>query len=146
MNSNKENRLEMDIELNKNQEPITLYKSIAKMKCPRCRKGELFFTTTFSFKRPFDMPERCSVCQLNYTPEPGFFYGAMFISYIIWGWFSIILCLALVFYFEWSVNGAFVLLIAISSVFFVWLFRISRSIWIHFNIKYKANSTKAINP
>jgi uncharacterized protein (DUF983 family) len=85
------------------------------------------------------MPDRCSHCGLNYNPEPGFFYGAMFVSYAIWGWFSIFFCLAFVFYLGWSVNATFALLIGISSLFFVWLFRISRSLWIHFNIKFDAS-------
>ena len=131
---------------NQPQPPMSRFQSIVNMKCPKCREGDLFYTPTFSFKKPFDMPERCPACNLNYMPEPGYFYGAMFISYIIWGWFSVLLCLALVFYFKWSVNAAFVLLIAISSVFFVWLFRISRSLWIHLNIKFKPDAIKAANP
>ena len=121
---------------NKSKPPISLAQSIFKNKCPNCRKGDLFYSSTFSFQRPFEMPEHCPECGLNYMPEPGFYYGAMFLSYIIWGWFSIILCLALVFYFKWSVNAAFILLIAISALFFIALFRFSRSLWIHFNIKY----------
>ncbi|MDF7814703.1 DUF983 domain-containing protein [Hymenobacter sp. YC55] len=27
------------------------------------------------------MPERCPVCQVAYEPEPGFYWGAMFVSY-----------------------------------------------------------------
>jgi uncharacterized protein (DUF983 family) len=124
---------------NQTQAPISHYRSIMDMKCPRCRTGSLFFTSTLSFQKPFDMPDRCSHCGLNYNPEPGFFYGAMFISYAIWGWFSIFFCLTLVFYFGWSVNATFALLIGISALFFVWLFRISRSLWIHFNIKFDAS-------
>ena len=120
-----------------NSKPKTLTSSILDMNCPRCREGNLFKTSTLSYNKPFDMPEQCPVCAQNYMPEPGFYYGSMFISYIMWAWFSIILCLTLVFYFGWTVNGAFALLLVISAVFFIWIFRISRSIWIHINIKYK---------
>jgi len=82
------------------------------------------------------MAERCSVCQQNYMPEPGFYFGAMFISYIIMGWF----CLGFVGFcmlvLEMSVNTSFVWLIIICAIMFVWIFRISRSIWINMNIKY----------
>ncbi|MEM8907758.1 MAG: DUF983 domain-containing protein [Bacteroidota bacterium] len=115
----------------------TLGSSIFGMKCPRCREGNLFKTTTFSFSQPFEMLDECPVCGQNYMPEPGFYFGAMFISYIIWGWFSILLCLALIFLLGWTVNGAFALLIFLSVLFFVWIFRISRSIWIHINVKYQ---------
>ncbi len=118
------------------QKDKSLTQSIFQMCCPRCREGRLFRTGTFSFQKPFEMPERCSVCNQNYMPEPGFYYGSMFISYIIWGWFSILLCLALIFWFGWSVNGAFALLVFISAICYVWIFRISRSLWIHINVKY----------
>lgn len=86
------------------------------------------------------MPAKCSCCNQSYMPEPGFYYGAMFISYIFYGWFSVLLCLGLVFGLGWSVNSAFVLLVFISIIFFVWVFRMARSIWIHIALKYKPNS------
>jgi len=85
------------------------------------------------------MKAKCPVCDINYMPEPGFYYGSMFISYGIWAWFSVLLCLALVFYLEWTVNSAFALLLVISAILYVPLFRISRSIWAHINIKYRAD-------
>ena len=118
---------------------LSQFQSITNLKCPRCRTGNLFFTSTMSFQKPFDMPERCQHCKLLYSPEPGFFYGAMFISYGIWGWFSILFCLALVFYFQYSVNATFAILLLISAASFLWLFRISRSLWIHFNVKFDAS-------
>ena len=114
------------------------------MKCPRCREGDLFDTGAFSFNKPFEMKDRCDNCGQNYMPEPGFYFGAMFISYIIWGWFSILFCLGLVFWGGWSVNAAFGFLIFISLIFFVWLFRVSRSIWIHINVKYQPESIKEV--
>ena len=120
--------------------PRSVWKSISSLKCPKCREGDLFLKETWSFQQPFEMHKRCPNCNQNYMPEPGFYFGAMFISYILWGWFSIVLCLGLVFCFEWSVNGAFALLIFISLIFFVWIFRISRSIWIHINIKFQGKS------
>ncbi len=118
------------------------FRSAGGMHCPKCREGKLFPTATFSFEKPFTMHERCKVCDQNFTPEPGFYFGAMFISYIIWGWFSILLCLPLVFIFEWSVNQAFALLIFISAICFVWLFRISRSLWIHAMVRYRRKEKK----
>ncbi|MEQ9288746.1 MAG: DUF983 domain-containing protein [Cyclobacteriaceae bacterium] len=29
------------------------------------------------------MKKNCEVCNLNFEPEPGFYYGAMFISYAV---------------------------------------------------------------
>ncbi len=113
----------------------TLY-AIFNMKCPRCHQGDLFSTPTFSFRKSFDMPERCDKCGQNYMPEPGFYYGSMFISYIFTGFF----CLGFVLFFHWglgwSTGASFGLLIAIGAILFVFIFRFARSIWINLIIKF----------
>lgn len=118
----------------------SLFRSIMDMKCPKCREGDLFINNTLSFQKPFDMPKQCPNCKLNYMPEPGFYFGAMFISYGVSIVFSLSLCLSLVFYFEWSVNAAMALLIFISVLSYIWVFKISRSLWIHFIIKFVPTS------
>ncbi len=118
----------------------SLLSSIFAMKCPRCREGDLFETGTFSFQKPLTMPHHCPKCGQVYMPEPGFYYGAMFISYAIWGWFTVLTALGLVYLAGWSVNQAFVLLLVLSAIFFVWVFRISRTIWFHIDTKYEAGS------
>lgn len=119
--------------------------SMFNMKCPRCREGDLFDTPTFSFQKPFEMPERCSCCNQNYMPQVGFYYGAMFLSYVFWGWTILLIALFLVFALDWSVGGAMAVVIAISTIFFVWVFRIARSLWIHLMVKYDASKIKLIN-
>ncbi len=119
--------------------------SIFKMKCPRCHEGDLFETNTFSFKKSFHMPEHCPVCKQPYFLEPGFYYGAMFISYIITGWFSLFLVGALIIFGDWIVEASFLLLIAIMALLFVWFFRLSRSIWININVKYQSKDASSTN-
>ncbi len=110
---------------------------IISMKCPKCHEGDLFPTGSFEFKTPFDMNEHCPNCQENFMPEPGFYYGAMFISYIFTGFF----CLSFVgithWVFGWSTGASFGVLILILAIFFVWIYRMARSIWIGFNVDYK---------
>jgi uncharacterized protein (DUF983 family) len=112
--------------------------SIFHMKCPRCHEGDLFETGTFSFQKSFDMPEKCPKCGQKYFLGPGFYYGAMFISYILTGWFCLIFVgsLMLVAGIKWQT--AFGLLLVVIAILFVWFFRISRAIWINFNVKYDA--------
>ena len=111
--------------------------SILHLKCPRCHEGDLFHTETWSFQDIAGMPDRCPHCRQNYMPEPGFYYGAMFISYIFWGFLCVILGGGTIIGLGWSVNQAMLLLIAISAVFFVWLFRTSRAIWFNLMVKYE---------
>lgn len=108
---------------------------ILGMKCPRCGEGDLFYTPTFSFKRPLDMHETCTHCKLSFFPEPGFYYGAMFVSYITFGFFSIGLVMLLHWVLDLSVELSFAILIAIAIIFYVFLFRMSRSIWLGLMVK-----------
>lgn len=111
--------------------------SITKLKCPRCHEGDLFETNSFSFQKPFDMPDECPVCKQSFMPEPGFYYGAMFISYIFMGWFSIGLIALLHWVLDWSTAASFAVLIAFYAISLVWIFRTARAIWININVKYR---------
>ncbi len=114
--------------------------SIFRFKCPRCQVGDLYETTTFSFKKPFEMPPNCPECHQKYFLEPGFYYGAMFISYFMTGGF----CLAFVGFsmlvLGFSINLSFMILIAVLTVLFVWIFRLARAIWININVKYDSQA------
>ena len=110
--------------------------SIAHLKCPRCQEGDLFDTPTFSYRKPFDMPQRCSRCGQPYYLEPGFYYGAMFISYIIVGWFSLAFVGLCIWGLGLGVNTAFLLLVAVCALLLVWFFRLARAVWISLNVKY----------
>lgn len=50
-------------------------------KCPRCYKGEVFKKHALNLFHFMEMHDQCPVCQASYQPEPGFYFGAMFISY-----------------------------------------------------------------
>ncbi len=63
--------------------PKTKWQAILGGNCPRCRKGKLFtypLTKITHFSRT---NETCPHCGLRYEVEPGFFFGAMYISYAI---------------------------------------------------------------
>lgn len=111
--------------------------STLNLKCPKCHEGDLFETGSFSFNKPFDMPKKCSHCGQNYWPEPGFYYGAMFISYIFTGWFCLFFVMFFHWVLDWGLAASFGLLIAVCALFFIYIFRLARSIWINLNVKYK---------
>ncbi len=51
------------------------------LRCPRCHEGRLFTSSTYNLTKFADMPEVCAVCGQATEPEPGFYFGAMFVSY-----------------------------------------------------------------
>lgn len=109
--------------------------SIWKYKCPRCRKGDLF-TKPFDISNPLNMNEKCKYCGQLTQPEPGYYFGAMFISYIWTGF----LCLGIVGFcmlvLGWTVNQSFILLLILAALSFFFITRISRSIYIHLDVRY----------
>lgn len=83
------------------------------------------------------MDTHCGHCGQTYHPEPGFYYGAMFLSYMLSGFFSIGVAALLHWVIGFSLLASFSILIAILAFLFVWFFRISRSLWLHINVRYE---------
>jgi len=114
------------------------FKAVWDYRCPRCREGKIF-DEPFDFGDPLAMPKRCQVCDQAIEPEPGFYYGAMFLSYIISSGLLLLPTLLLIFYFEWSVGAAIAFAIFLAVVTYFKLLRGSRSLWLHLNVKYNPN-------
>lgn len=114
---------------------MNILKSILTYHCPKCRSSKLF-KEPFQLTDPLAMPERCEVCKQNFMPEPGFYYGAMFLSYIASGFLFLIPALILVFGFGWSVNSTMVFVLIFAAVIYFRLLRTARSLWIHIAVKY----------
>lgn len=57
--------------------------SILKSKCPQCQSGKMFNYPFYDLKRFMEMDSHCKVCNLKYEIEPGFFWGAMYVSYAL---------------------------------------------------------------
>lgn len=109
---------------------MNLFRSIGLMKCPNCHKGNLF-KKPFSLNTAFDMPEKCEECGHDYFPEPGFYYGAMFVGYIITSISFVGLMLLLIFGMDMTVEKSFLLLILFAVFTYIFFFRFARSVWIH---------------
>ncbi len=96
-------------------------------RCPRCREGRIFkgFAT---------MNDPCPVCGLIFEREPGYFFGAMYISYGI----AVVFLVPLYYLAGWlfpEVDYLLVPLIAIIPYLplIPFVFRYSRVIWIYFD-------------
>ncbi len=110
-------------------------------KCPRCQEGDLF-SSPFEFSKPVAMPDHCPVCNQKYEPEPGFYYGSMFLSYIFSGFFFLGIMGLLLIVFKMSLNAAMGILLLVAALTYFFFLRMSRSIWINLMIKYDPNAKK----
>lgn len=58
--------------------------SIFRFKCPHCHEGDFYVDSNpYNLMKVGDIRDSCSVCQRKFTPEPGFYYGAMYVSYAL---------------------------------------------------------------
>lgn len=57
------------------------WKSAQHGKCPRCRTGDMFNGSTYNIFNN-GMKKDCPHCNLRFEKEPGYFYVAMFVSYV----------------------------------------------------------------
>lgn len=58
--------------------------SIAHFKCPHCHEGEFFKSRNpYDFKNMSSTHDRCPKCDKKLYLEPGFYYGAMYVSYAL---------------------------------------------------------------
>jgi uncharacterized protein (DUF983 family) len=61
----------------------TLLNAQLHSKCPRCREGDIFKYPLRNILKFSAMNKHCPVCGADFEPEPGFYFGAMFVSYAI---------------------------------------------------------------
>jgi len=117
------------------------FKAMWQNKCPRCRKGDIF-VKPLDVLNPLDMPEKCTMCGQATEPEPGFYYGAMFLSYGIASLILLPTTLVILFYFKLSLTTAFTIMSIIVVVGFFKLLRGSRSLYFHLVVKYDEDAIK----
>src|SRR6185312_4221531 len=107
--------------------------SIVTITCPRCHEGKMFPPNTlFKFTKLSKMNEKCSCCGQPFSPEPGYYFGAMFVSYAI---------NAAIFFATWVVLRFFVNEVTLTMMLIVLFvvvigllpfnFRLSRALWIN---------------
>jgi uncharacterized protein (DUF983 family) len=112
--------------------------SIARLKCPRCHKGNLFLKSNpYSFRGAMDMPDRCPVCDQDFKMEPGFYIGALWTSFPIVIFIMAILSILLLVYAEMDMNWFFATITLILLSMQPIIIRIARAIWIHIFVDYQ---------
>lgn len=114
--------------------------AIIEGKCPQCREGKMFMYPFWQITKFDKMHDNCPVCNLRFEVEPGFWYGAMFISYAINVAFLAFLGVAIFFVFNDPPILYYIIPITVLSLAAVpFNFRASRSIFIHLFgfVKYK---------
>lgn len=112
------------------------FRSVFKMKCPRCQEGEFFVSHPYDLKKAGDIHKKCSKCDLKYSPEPGFYYGAMFVSYGLGVGLFVTFWVAFNLFFPSMPVGVQILIIALASILSApYFYALSKIIWANIFIK-----------
>lgn len=121
--------------------------SILWFKCPRCHEGDLY-----DCKNPYvlgeltNMKKTCDHCGESFTREPGFYFGAAYVSYALTValWVAVLVALmtfdaiGLISFGFFDNPLTFIITGVVSLVLLLpVLYRLSRSIWINFFVKYR---------
>jgi uncharacterized protein (DUF983 family) len=117
--------------------------SIINNKCPRCQEGDFFVSgKAYDFKNFSVMNHSCEKCDLSFEQEPGYYYGAMYVSYAINVALMVSVWVAYMVLFDdrfsiwWMVFASMILGIIMAPL----TFRLARLTWINFFIRYRGES------
>ncbi len=108
--------------------------SIARQRCPKCHEGH-------PFRSLLTMHHACPVCGHVFEREPGYFVGAMYVSYAlaipayltVWGILGLLLP-------GWSDPAILALALPLFVPLAPILFRYARIIWMHLDLAIDRNS------
>lgn len=121
--------------------------SILFNKCPRCQEGDIFVSKSAYNLKTFDqMHERCSHCDLRYEPEPGFFVGALYVSYAYYVAFIISTFVLFEVILDIDLNYFLGFLLPSLVILTPFFFRLARRTWINFFVSYHPVDTHIEHP
>lgn len=124
----------------------TRFYSITANKCPKCHEGQVFkHNSAYWPVREFDkMNASCDHCGQSFMPEPGFYYGAMYVSYA----FYVALVVASVLVGINWLGMEITALIPYLLVLFVFLtpvfFRLARRAWLTIFVPYEGKKKPSL--
>ncbi|UZD21097.1 DUF983 domain-containing protein [Algoriphagus halophytocola] len=118
---------------------LSTLKSIYQCKCPRCHQGDMFLRGKLLSSKFSVMNKCCAHCGQAFEPEPGYYFGAMFVSYAINTALFITAWLALsIVHPDYSLTLLLAILGITVLIFVPFIYRISRAIWISIFIKHSS--------
>jgi hypothetical protein len=105
---------------------------IASLKCPNCGQGKVFYGNKIPFFGIPKMRETCEVCHYKFDREPGYFLGAMYVSYglaVFEGIVAFLLAKFLI--FGLSALSLAMITAGVIVFFAMWNFKLARVIWMN---------------
>lgn len=119
--------------------------AILKAKCPRCRKGDIFVYPWYKYTKFHKFHKYCSECHFQFEIEPGFFFGAMYMSYAFV--VALFITIGVVINLIMDEPGIMVYVVVINLAVLLFLpiiFRYSRVLYLYLfgGVSYEGNETQ----
>ena len=113
-------------------------------KCPSCLEGDYFIHgTTINPSKFSKARETCDVCSHKFEKEPGFFYGAMYVSYGLGVALGVATFLAIYLLFPQANYTVYIIAIPLVLVIMSPInFRLSRLVWMNLFTGHKTSNQK----
>ena len=109
-------------------------------KCPHCREGDMFKYPIRKILKFSAMNDNCPHCGVSFSPEPGFYFGAMFVSYALTVGLFVFVGLTLYFLFNPS-DTVYISSITVATILFTpFSFRYSRVLFLYWFGGYRFES------
>lgn len=119
--------------------------SILKFKCPACHEGQFLVSRPYDLRNVGDVREVCSVCNQKYSKEPGFYQGALYVSYALGVALFVTIWVSCNLFFNnlnvWIQIG---MVAGASIILAPYLFALSKIIWANLFIPYNPNAKSRI--
>jgi len=115
---------------------MSILGNAVKCKCPNCKSGNMFESNgnIFLLRSP-KMFTNCQVCNYKFEKEPGFYIGAMYVSYAI-GVAELVACIVVLWgILDLSVPIILTVFLTIMILSSFYNYRLSRSIWTYLFFK-----------
>lgn len=106
-------------------------KAVWQGKCPRCGEGNIFVYPISRISKFSEMNAHCTKCGVSFEPEPGFYYGSLFVSYAFNVAIMVVVWVALYFTInppDWVYGVA---LVSLTIFFIPFIFRYSRILFLY---------------
>ena len=120
-----------------NYKQTKLY-SILNNKCPHCHQGNYFETNNFYDLKKFSkMNKNCPVCKEDFMREPGYYFGATYVSYGLTVAFGIALYILLSVLLNFDTITYLIILSILLVILLPVFYRLARITWINLFVAYK---------
>jgi hypothetical protein len=130
---------------------MSSFKATLTFQCPACRKASIYENPKlYTWSSIGKTKKNCSHCHTDLQPEPGFYFGAAYVSWALTvaTWVAVLVALK-TFAALGLIDFAFlthpvtflVSGLITSLVIFPYMFRLSRSIWSHWFIPFQGEES-----